>query len=632
MPHLGSKSWVSSVPRRRLSVKKKFAMGILTTSLFLLAVELLLAAFGVKPCYLTNDPLVGFDRGSRLFVPLGDGQLMRTNPAKLAFFNDQKFWVKRTKKTYRIFCVGGSTTYGHPYRDGTSFCGWLRARLSDADPDRDWQVINCGGISYASYRICHVMQELADYQPDLFIFYEGHNEFLEERTYGDLKNRGSVMQFADFVRTRTRMGTVIHGTLQPGKAKPESNLLSGEVEAILDRTVGPESYHRDPQWNQGVVEHFRLSLDRACGIAKSAGAKIIFVKPACNLRDFSPFKSESSPLAAQDAAKWQHLVQEGRQLRDTSRFDQAAERFIEASRIDPRHALTLWETGDVLFKAGQQREARDYFVRAIDEDVCPLRASTTISDSVVEVATRSGVPWIDFPKLLEDQLEATAGHRIPGDESFLDHLHPTIEQNRRLAWALYDQLVKFGVAPAQSSDSQLQERVSRTVLDGIDQKQHANALVQVIQVLSWAGKNNEALNLSERAENEYPGVCGIASYRGRLLEKLGRRDEAFEWFAEAVRRDPEDCLAHFRLGSAYKHRKDFESARECFIRASHAMPAHAPSVLQYQLHMDFGMCCVELQRWHDAVHEFESAVKLSPRSPEAAAALNAALHCLRTEK
>ena len=79
--------------------------------------------------------------------------------------------------------MGGSTTYGRPYFDNVSFCGWLRAYLQAADPTRNWEVINAGGVSYASYRVAILMEELVEYDPDLFIVYSGHNEFLERRTY-----------------------------------------------------------------------------------------------------------------------------------------------------------------------------------------------------------------------------------------------------------------------------------------------------------------------------------------------------------------------------------------------------------------------------------------------------------------
>ena len=47
-------------------------------------------------------------------------------------------------------------------------------------------MINAGGISFASYRVAMLMNELSRYQPDLFIVYSGQNEFLEQRSYGGL--------------------------------------------------------------------------------------------------------------------------------------------------------------------------------------------------------------------------------------------------------------------------------------------------------------------------------------------------------------------------------------------------------------------------------------------------------------
>jgi len=607
--------------RRRLSFRKRLVFSTFVTVFFLLMLELLLALFGVKPRYVTEDPLVGFAGGPPLFVPRADGEILKTNPVKLAFFNDQQFTVAKSPRTYRIFCLGGSTTFGHPYHDSTSFCGWLRELLKEVDPERDWQVINCGGVSYASYRICYLMQELARHQPDLFIFYEGHNEFLEERTYSGIKQRTTLQSTADFVTTRTRLGStfgrLLHGTITPGPG----NQLTAEVDTILDRSVGPERYHYDPAWTEGVVSHFRSSLDRACAIARGSRAKIIFVKPAANVRDFRPFKSESTITDPDKLADWKRLVTEGHQFQESGQFDDAAARLIEATRLDPHHALTHWEAGDALFRAGRLAEARASFDRAIDEDVCPLRAITAIRNAVDDAARQNGVPCVDFPMLIEDQLEQIAHHRIPGNESFLDHVHPTIEQNRRLAWALLDELVQLDVTQRHTLDEQVLAQVSNKVLGPIDKKQHALALVQVIQVLSWAGKNAEALELTTRAEETCPGLSEVVSYRGRLLEKSGRSDEAFECFKEAVQRNPKDSLAQFRLGSAYLRRQEFESARECFDQAVHDTPVQAPAVFQFELHMALGQSYVGLERWRDAAEQFQIALQLSPNSADAKTAL-----------
>ncbi len=62
----------------------------------------------------------------------------------------QRFGATKEPEARRLFCIGGSTTYGRPFDDATSFCGWLRGFLERVDPEREWEVVNAGGISYAS--------------------------------------------------------------------------------------------------------------------------------------------------------------------------------------------------------------------------------------------------------------------------------------------------------------------------------------------------------------------------------------------------------------------------------------------------------------------------------------------------
>jgi hypothetical protein len=80
------------------------------------------------------------------------------------------FWVRRSR-------------FPSPQDDTTSFPGWLREILLSADSSKKWEVVNAGGVSYASYRVASLMDGLSDYEPDLFVVYSGHNEFLERRTY-----------------------------------------------------------------------------------------------------------------------------------------------------------------------------------------------------------------------------------------------------------------------------------------------------------------------------------------------------------------------------------------------------------------------------------------------------------------
>ncbi|MEZ5362267.1 MAG: hypothetical protein R2748_07970 [Bryobacterales bacterium] len=67
------------------------------------------------------------------------------------------------------------------------------------------EVINAGGVSYASYRVAAVMEELAQYEPDAFLIYSGHNEFLERRTYEGLIETPAPVTALGGILSRTRI-------------------------------------------------------------------------------------------------------------------------------------------------------------------------------------------------------------------------------------------------------------------------------------------------------------------------------------------------------------------------------------------------------------------------------------------
>ena len=94
--------------------------------------------------------------------------------------------------------------------------------------------INAGGVSYASYRVARLMNELKQYQPDLFIVYSGQNEFLEERSYGELiKLPDSLLNLhvtLSGTRTYTALMTLIDALRSESLQKAQdSTTLSGDV-------------------------------------------------------------------------------------------------------------------------------------------------------------------------------------------------------------------------------------------------------------------------------------------------------------------------------------------------------------------------------------------------------------------
>lgn len=629
--------------RSRLSAWKLGLFAAVTLLVFFGALEGLLALFGVRPVVETEDPYVGFVQSLPLFAEekQPDGSVWRvTAPNKRAYFNPQRFPATKGANTYRVFCLGGSTTYGHPYDDRTSFAGWMREILPAADPSRTWEVVNAGGVSYASYRVAALMEELVHYEPDLFVVYTGQNEFLERRTYQGLIDANPAVNRLGALAGRTRTYSAVRRVVQAVRPDPaararKSYEMSGEVDALLDAIGGLAAYSRDDTLRLQIESHYEFNSRRMVRIARAAGAGIVFVVPASNLRDCSPFKSQATPGASPEVDSL-----------FAGRAAVSVENLERAATLDPRRADVWYALGQAQFAAGDFVAAEASLQRAIDEDVCPLRQSSTMRKRLHNVTETEGVPLVDFVTLLADSSRARYGHRVLGEEFFLDHVHPTIEGNRLLAIALVQRLVEAGVAHVSPDWSATAVAAAKTRIEGrLDRRAQATGLRNVARVFNWAGKTEEAGRLARQALELDPGNLESLVVLGSQAAAERRPEDAIRYFEEALAADPNQLEARNNLAAelsrAGKYSEALAHYEEILRRRSgqwavHSNAAHAYAQLgqfdraaqQYEqamalrpndvgLQVKWGDVLLRAGKLEDASSRFESALRLDAGSTEA---------------
>ncbi len=587
--------------------------GLALCALLLALVEGLLAWFGIADPYLDDDPLVGFVPGRDLYerkTRPGGEEVYATHPAKLAFFNAQEFPARKAAGTYRIFALGGSTTAGRPYDAAVAFPRWLERYLEAADSGRRYEVVNAGAISYASYRVVVLLRELVGYQPDLFVVYTGHNEFLEERSYSQI-----IHQHPAWKRLRVWLGGFRFTTLARRgwrRLRPQASAttLPAEVTAKLDGWTGLDLYHRDDELRRSVFAHFEVNVRQIAAIARRYGVAVIFVKPIANLKDFSPFKSEHArELEPRQRERFAALLAEGRELVEAGRPDAGLERLTRARELDPEFAELHYRIGRGHLAQGDFAAAQAAFVRAKDLDVAPLRAPERILELLTEIAGEYDVPLIDLPAILEARSRERYGHGILGNETLLDHVHPDLGVHSLIAERILGMLIERGVVTPDPGWSEARRRaIYDRAIAGLDRAYYAQRDLNLAKVLGWSGKLAEAEVPLRRAVEVLPDQPEAHLNLGILCQRSGRLEEAERELRRALELDPRSAAAHFNLGVVLGALAQPAAGIAALRRAIELRPDYV------EAHYNLGALLVRGGSPAAAIAAFQRALELRPEA------------------
>jgi hypothetical protein len=142
----------------------------------------------------------------------------------------------------------------------------------------------------------------------------------------------------------------------------------------------------------------------------------------------------------------------------------------------------LYQVGKCYERLGRFAEAKEWFVRAREEDVCPLRITEPMHDILLDVAARHHVSLVDVRGLIEDRTE----DGIPGREWLLDHVHPRIEGHQLIAEALYEAMEQMRLLRADSGWEARRDELWQQQLASLDEAYYARGAARLQRLRQWS--------------------------------------------------------------------------------------------------------------------------------------------------
>jgi lysophospholipase L1-like esterase len=333
------------------------------------------------------------------------------------------FVMPKTSGTYRIFCLGGSTTAGYPYWYNGSFSSFLRERLHRTFPAGDIQVINLGMTATNSFTVLDMARELTSYEPDLLIVYDGHNEF-----YGALgvASRETVMGgrfltnlYLILIKSRVflllRQGYEALHALVPGS--PDRNRQNITMESLARDTQIP---YGSQIYNEGR-KTFEANLKDLRELCRDHAIPIILSSQVSNLRGCPPFVSRRpDDLRADDRQTIDAAIAAGETATRNRDWEAAIGKFRIAAALDSLHAGTHFAIACCLDIVGHRDEARREYLKARDFDQLRFRTSGDFNRLIAGMEDSTIVGVADMERVFM----AHSPDSLIGNELMLEHVHP----------------------------------------------------------------------------------------------------------------------------------------------------------------------------------------------------------------
>lgn len=285
------------------------------------------------------------------------------------------------ENTIRIFIFGGSTTAGFPYSPNASFPRLVKRKIEMYYPAHRVEVINLGVSAVNTYFIRDIIDDVIEQQPDLLLFYTGHNEFYgalgpasTEFISGSPATVNLILKLREY-KVYQLMTNLINSIWNLfGEEKLESR------STLMETMIAEQEIDSDSEIFRDGLAQFEQNMEAVLNKCSKHNIPVLIGNLVSNLKQ--------KPLQISEGV--------------------AQEYFYEAMQKLDEENFT---------------EAKELFLKAKDNDLLKFRAVEEFNYIINKLAKRFDADIVD----IKNGFESASENSIVDNKLMVDHLHPKLE-------------------------------------------------------------------------------------------------------------------------------------------------------------------------------------------------------------
>ncbi len=530
---------------------------ILIPVVIILGTELILRFFGFGG-YPDHIRRVGeLPSGETLFIvePASFKPYFFSNPDRPGYVDQACFVMPKPANTLRIFIVGESAAKGYPQPPNLAMGSFLEEMLSELLPEKKIEVISLAATAVASFPLRYIVNEAVEYDPDLFIFYTGNNEFFG--AYGTSSiNAAGILPQGILPLVRCAYGSAIV------QAVSSLNTKTGADVTLMEEMIGQAVIEADASERIKAVENLENNLIEMASVVKEKGIPALICATAGNEAGLYPLgEPDWNGLPDNRKIYVSEIIKQAEDILKTDPED-AEYKLKKLLKEVPFHSGVYYLLAKAQFSLGKKKDAAENFRKAVKYDTMPWRPIPEMEKAAKRAAKKTSSIYCN----IAEEFRKISSEGAAGSEFLDDHVHLSVrgqaEAARNMLKAIAGKTIKIlpdtsGIYSLKSNEYYAEKlghniyddyRVYHTmrVLFGIPFMKKTNpakfaefdSLVNNIETMVTPGIR-EIMHQWQTAVPHAGGLRPLTGMAARIMIREQRLDEARELFRIAETQVPE---------------------------------------------------------------------------------------------